>query len=51
MNVASRTNYISVSTGSGMFDIGFELAIPSARPILYVEREVAAAALLATSMT
>ena len=46
MNVAARTTYISISTGSGMLDVGFELAFPQARPICYVEREAAAAAVV-----
>ena len=45
-NVAVHTNYISLYSGGGGLDLGFRLANPAARPVLYVEREFQAAALL-----
>lgn len=39
-------NYISLYSGGGGLDLGFRLANPNARPVLYVEREFQAAALL-----
>ena len=41
-----RETYISLYTGGGGLDLGFQLANPAAVPILYVEREIHAAALL-----
>lgn len=45
--MATRTNYISVCAGAAGLDLAVELALPSTRPVLYVERELPAAAVLA----
>ncbi len=44
--VVHPENYISLYSGGGGLDLGFRLANPDARPVLYVEREFQAAALL-----
>jgi DNA-cytosine methyltransferase len=48
--VDTHTNYISLYTGAGGLDLGFKLAVPSARTICYVERDAAASALLVDHM-
>lgn len=53
MNVALRPDaltFISLCTGGGGLDLGVELAIPCARPIVLVEREAFAVAHLVSAM-
>lgn len=54
MNVAlypaEPLNFISLCTGGGGLDLGVELAIPNARPIVFVEREAFAVARLVSAM-
>jgi DNA (cytosine-5)-methyltransferase 1 len=53
MNVAVRPNnlnIISLCTGGGGLDLGVELAMPSARSVVYMEREAFAAAHLVAAM-
>lgn len=42
--------YLSLCTGAAGLDLGFELAMPSALPVCYVEREAFACATLVTAM-
>ncbi len=44
------TNYISLYSGGGGLDLGFQLAVPDARPVCYVERDAEACALLVDHM-
>ncbi len=49
VNVALRAepwNYVSLFSGGGGLDLGVRLAFPNARCVLYVEREITAAAIL-----
>ena len=48
--MASRSNYVSICSGGGGLDLGVRLADPRTRPVLYVEREVGAAAVLARAI-
>ena len=41
-----HTQYISLYSGGAGLDLGFKLAVPGARCVCYVERDVAACALL-----
>ena len=53
MNVALRSdslNVISLCTGGGGLDLGVELAIPGARPVVCMEREAVAVTRLASAM-
>jgi site-specific DNA-cytosine methylase len=53
MNVAlrpDRLDYISLCTGGAGLDVGIELAIPAARPVVCMEREAVAVARLASAM-
>lgn len=45
--MASRTTYISICAGGGGLDAGVRLALPDARCVCYVEREVTEAGVLA----
>jgi DNA (cytosine-5)-methyltransferase 1 len=47
---ADRLDYISLCTGAGGLDLGVELAIPSARAIVLVEREAPSVATLVAAM-
>lgn len=47
---AEPLNTISLCTGGGGLDLGLELAIPSARPVCYLEREAFAVAHLVAAM-
>ena len=42
--------WISLFSGAGGLDLGLRIAIPDARPICYVEREITAAGILAARM-
>jgi DNA (cytosine-5)-methyltransferase 1 len=48
--VPSELNLISLCTGGGALDLGVGLAIPSARPVCYLEREAFAVAHLVEAM-
>jgi len=48
--VALHPTYASLYTGAGGLDLGFELALPGARPVLRVERDAAACAVLVSAM-
>lgn len=50
MALRPALNYISLCTGGGGLDLGVELAIPDARPIVLVEREAFAVATLVSAM-
>lgn len=50
MALRPSLNYISLCTGGGGLDLGVELAIPDARPIVLVEREAFAVATLVSAM-
>lgn len=50
LHSARDLNAISVCTGGGGLDLGVELAIPSVRPVLYVEREAFAVARLVAAI-
>lgn len=47
---SDNLNILSICSGGGGLDLGFELAIPSARTVLYVERESFAVAHLVAAM-
>lgn len=51
-DVAAPTElrYVSICTGGGGLDLGFEVALPDARPILIVEVEAFAVARLVAAM-
>ena len=46
----SYTNVLSLYSGGGGLDLGFRMAVPNARTVCYVEREVSAIALLVDHM-
>ena len=48
--MAVRTTYASLYTGGGGLDLGFELGLRGAVPVLRVERDAAAAAVLVSHM-
>ncbi len=50
MNVATHPRVMSLCAGVGLLDLGLRLALPESRTVLYVEREVPAAAILAARM-
>ena len=50
INVDTLTKYISLYSGVGGLDLGFNLAVPSARAICYVEREASAISTLVKHM-
>ncbi len=48
--VKNTENVISLYSGGGGLDIGFRLAIPNARTVCYVEREISSVAVLVEGM-
>jgi len=51
MNVVTHTeNVLSLYAGGGGLDIGFKMAIPAARTVCYIERDIASVAVLAQAI-